>query len=446
MVGCMTHNLYCIPAYYLINLILLPLYYISIDHYARVEIILYNWLLYIVSSWSWCGGLVVHEHGDDIYSLRNDPNVRILLLANHQSTADVPLMMQSFTSKTEFILLWVMDAVFKWTNFGIVSQTHGDYFLNTKQYKSGALLKHCSLDYARLKNLFILFPEGGFRYKRQKSSNSFAIKKNLPMLTNVTYPRFGAYNELMDPLLHVTHVVDLTICYDDVEHPPSIVDIIGGRRVTEIHFYYRIHAIKDNPEIRTEAWLRELWQAKDRFLAAYYSEQQLKKQRRRASSRTSTSLSGSFNSKSSYSSMSKRDPIQFTPNEQIPMLNEEVNVTNGLSTKKDSAAINGNENSVSNNVTIKSNVDLIQLDNDISSSEKEVVINANNGANFQPTTNAEISESNNTSFVPEAESTIAFIRDKGHAIELSWFKIFLIHCFYLLICLITYEVIAFAFQ
>lgn len=71
MVGCMTHNLYCIPAYYLINLILLPLYYISIDHYARVEIILYNWLLYIVSSWSWCGGLVVHEHGDDIYSLRN---------------------------------------------------------------------------------------------------------------------------------------------------------------------------------------------------------------------------------------------------------------------------------------------------------------------------------------------------------------------------------------
>ena len=68
--------------------------------------------------------------------------------------------MQSFTSKTEFILLWVMDAVFKWTNFGIVSQTHGDYFLNTKQYKSGALLKHCSLDYARLKNLFILFPEG----------------------------------------------------------------------------------------------------------------------------------------------------------------------------------------------------------------------------------------------------------------------------------------------
>lgn len=53
-----------------------------------------------------------------------------------------------------------MDAVFKWTNFGIVSQTHGDYFLNTKQYKSGALLKHCSLDYARLKNLFILFPEG----------------------------------------------------------------------------------------------------------------------------------------------------------------------------------------------------------------------------------------------------------------------------------------------
>ena len=69
-IGCIIHNLYCIPAYYVLNLILLPLYYISIDHYARVENVLYNWLLYVVSSWSWAAGLVVHEHGDDIYALR----------------------------------------------------------------------------------------------------------------------------------------------------------------------------------------------------------------------------------------------------------------------------------------------------------------------------------------------------------------------------------------
>lgn len=85
-----------------------------------------------------------------------------MVMANHQSTADVPLMMQAFTSKSEYILLWVMDAVFKWSNFGLVSQTHGDYFLNTKAYRNGALLKHCTKDYAKLKNLLILFPEGLF--------------------------------------------------------------------------------------------------------------------------------------------------------------------------------------------------------------------------------------------------------------------------------------------
>lgn len=91
-----------------------------------------------------------------------DPNVRLLVMANHQSTADVPLMMQAFTSRSEYILLWVMDVVFKWTNFGLVSQTHGDYFINTKAYRPGKLLKHCTGEYAKLKNMLIVFPEGSF--------------------------------------------------------------------------------------------------------------------------------------------------------------------------------------------------------------------------------------------------------------------------------------------
>lgn len=70
VIGCIIHNLYCIPAYCILNLLQLPLYYISVDHYAKVENVLYNWLLYVVSSWSWGAGLIVHEHGDDIYTLR----------------------------------------------------------------------------------------------------------------------------------------------------------------------------------------------------------------------------------------------------------------------------------------------------------------------------------------------------------------------------------------
>src|SRR5690625_2633734 len=98
------------------------------------------------------------------------------------------------------------------------------------------------------------------------------MKQNLPMLSNVTYPRFGAYSECIDPLVRVTHVVDLTICYDDAEHPASIVDIVCGRRTTEVHFYYRIHSVAENPTVRTEAWLREQWQLKDTLLGQHYAE------------------------------------------------------------------------------------------------------------------------------------------------------------------------------
>ncbi len=149
----------------------------------------------------------------------------------------------------------------------------------------------------------MIFFSGGFRYKRQASSNSYAMKQNLPILSTVTYPRYGAYSECIDPLVGITHVVDLTICYDDIEHPPSIVDIVRGRRGSEIHFYYRIHSLAENPDVRTEAWLRDQWQLKDRFLAEHYASVQRSKQLKNGHS-VKTSLNGSLRSKPSYSSMS----------------------------------------------------------------------------------------------------------------------------------------------
>lgn len=85
VIGCIIHNLYCIPAYCILNLLQLPLYYISVDTYAKVENVLYNWLLYVVSSWSWGAGLIVHEHGDDIYTLRKGmcSGDTMILLTDH---------------------------------------------------------------------------------------------------------------------------------------------------------------------------------------------------------------------------------------------------------------------------------------------------------------------------------------------------------------------------
>jgi len=69
------------------------------------------------------------ETGDNINDLMGEET---LVLVNHQSTGDVPLLMHNFSCKNTLLhrLNWVMDAVFQFTNFGIVSTLHGDFFIN----------------------------------------------------------------------------------------------------------------------------------------------------------------------------------------------------------------------------------------------------------------------------------------------------------------------------
>ncbi|KPM09354.1 acyl-CoA:lysophosphatidylglycerol acyltransferase 1-like protein [Sarcoptes scabiei] len=267
---CLLHNLYCVPGYLILNLILLPLRCLSLQTYSKIENFLYYSLLYIVGWWSYGCGIVVNEHGDDIYELKKDPNSKIVLLANHQSTADVPLMFQAFSSRSEFSLLWIMDSAFKWTHFGVVSQVHGDYFISSKKYTNNSILNYCLKPFSLMKNLIIIFPEGGFRYKRLQSSISFSNKKNYPQLHNVTYPRINGFKELLSQDLQITHVVDLTICYDHPDTVPSIIDVIKGTKAFGVHFYYKIYSIKDNENIRSEEWLYELWQKKEALLSNHY--------------------------------------------------------------------------------------------------------------------------------------------------------------------------------
>lgn len=72
----------------------------------------------------------VVESGDDLAPCQ-ETGTRTLLLANHQSTADVPLFMACFSAKPDVLpnIMWIMDRVFKCTNFGIVSVLHKDFFV-----------------------------------------------------------------------------------------------------------------------------------------------------------------------------------------------------------------------------------------------------------------------------------------------------------------------------
>lgn len=72
----------------------------------------------------------VVELGDDITPCLDQ---RTLVLVNHQSTADVPLLMTTFNTKSEVLpnIMWIMDKVFMYTNFGIVSVIHKDFFIGS---------------------------------------------------------------------------------------------------------------------------------------------------------------------------------------------------------------------------------------------------------------------------------------------------------------------------
>lgn len=116
----------------------------------------------------------------------------------------------------------------------------------------------------------MLFPEGGFWRKRLEGSNRYAIKNGLPLTKYVTHPRFGAFKDLIDPSVNVTHIVDATLLYDDIKNPLSILDIAMGNRKEPTILNYKVYKRSEiNP---TEEWLRKIWLDKDELLKRYYED------------------------------------------------------------------------------------------------------------------------------------------------------------------------------
>ncbi|OWK08649.1 hypothetical protein Celaphus_00011238 [Cervus elaphus hippelaphus] len=166
--------------------------------------------------------LTVMEWGEDIKTISEDEAV---MLVNHQATGDVCTLMmclqdKGLVSHTEgrdrlrergsqrvvAQMMWLMDHIFKYTNFGIVSLIHGDFFIRQgKSHRDQQLLllkKHLENNYrSRDRKWIVLFPEGGFLRKRRETSQSFAKKNNLPFLTHVTLPRVGATKIILRALV-----------------------------------------------------------------------------------------------------------------------------------------------------------------------------------------------------------------------------------------------------
>ncbi|XP_050636915.1 acyl-CoA:lysophosphatidylglycerol acyltransferase 1 isoform X1 [Macaca thibetana thibetana] len=305
------NNLVAIPSYICYVIILQPLRVLDSKRFWYIEGIMYKWLLGMVASWGWyagytvlqsnlliqspilmqtfecllcvryCAGgweysgkqnnivpvlkkFTVMEWGEDIKAVSKDEAV---MLVNHQATGDVCTLMMCLQDKGLVVaqMMWLMDHIFKYTNFGIVSLVHGDFFIRQgRSYRDQQLLllkKHLENNYrSRDRKWIVLFPEGGFLRKRRETSQAFAKKNNLPFLTNVTLPRSGATKIILNALVAqqkngspaggdakeldskskgLQWIIDTTIAYPKAEPIDIQTWILGYRKPTVTHVHYR---------------------------------------------------------------------------------------------------------------------------------------------------------------------------------------------------------------
>lgn len=290
-------NLVAIPSYICYVIILQPLRLLDSKSFWYIEGIMYKWLLGMVASWGWYAGYTVMEWGDDIEAVSKDEAV---MLVNHQATGDVCTLMMCLQNKGLVVaqMMWLMDHIFKYTNFGIVSLIHGDFFIRQgKSHRDRQLLllkKHLENNYrSRDRKWIVLFPEGGFLRKRRETSQAFAEKNNLPFLKHVTLPRIGATKIILSALVArqengspaggdakeldskskgLQWIIDTTIAYPKAEPIDIQTWILAYRKPTVTHVHYRIFPIKDVP-LETDDlsdWLYQRFIEKEDLLSHFY--------------------------------------------------------------------------------------------------------------------------------------------------------------------------------
>ncbi|KAG8443729.1 hypothetical protein GDO86_009051 [Hymenochirus boettgeri] len=292
------NNMVAIPSYVLYLIALQPVRVIDRKLFWYIEGVMFKWLLAMVASWGWSAGYTVVEWGDNVQSITEDEAV---MLVNHQATGDVCTLMMCLQDKGMVVrqMMWLMDHIFKYTNFGIVSLVHGDFFIRQgKAYRDQQLVflkDHLEKYYrSRDRKWIILFPEGGFLRKRRETSQLYAKKNNLPyVLTHVTLPRLGATQVILNTLLSqqengitstgnpevsdqkhkgLQWVIDTTIAYPNADPMDIQTWILGYRQPTVTHVYYRIYSVKDLP-METEAltdWLYKRFAEKEELLSHFY--------------------------------------------------------------------------------------------------------------------------------------------------------------------------------
>lgn len=281
-----------VPVYLITVLLLRPWRNILPKMYWTFESCIFRELMYTAAYWSWLSGVKILEFGDNPEDYVAE---RCLVTVNHQSTADVLTLMAAFCQKFPCggQILWIQDIMFRWTHFGIVSQLHGDFFIEQgrakRQLQSERLRSHLERKYwSRGRNWIILFPEGGFLRKRIDASRQYAEKNNFPVLNNVTLPRVGAIKTVLDTCLsykvedefdrQVRFLIDVTIIYENGKKPLNVLDFTTGLSApTTIRVVYKARSAALIPvdEQPLVARMYSIWQEKEQLIEGFNTTGQI---------------------------------------------------------------------------------------------------------------------------------------------------------------------------
>ncbi|XP_078462064.1 acyl-CoA:lysophosphatidylglycerol acyltransferase 1 [Lampetra planeri] len=312
------NNLVAIPSYLLYLLALLPLRLCRPRLFWELEGVMFKWLLAIVASWGWVAGYTVVEWGADVAAIAED---QALVMVNHQSTGDICTLMMCLQDKGTTIrhIMWVMEHIFKFTNFGLVSWVHGDFFIKQgkahREHQVELLRHHLGRVFRpRARRWLVLFPEGGFLRKRRETSQRYATRLGLPALRHVTLPRLGAAHAVLHTLSRprpaavatqgatpassclnggawetpkdgargdargateagMRWVIDVTIAYPNADPMDIQTWVLGYRPPITTHVHYRLYPVSEVP-LEMEAltkWMYQRFIEKEHLLDYFYT-------------------------------------------------------------------------------------------------------------------------------------------------------------------------------
>ena len=283
------------PVSYVILLVFLkPLKLYSESLYWKIEHILYDHTILVVSYWTDFAGHRILESGENVAKLLRNKNC--IIMVNHQCPSDIAIVMRALYNKENFFQtsMWVMDWIFQFFTFGWVSKGHGDFFLlqpvDAKKYVWFLGKKVLNQDSTLLmeqsvrKNIkccernlssVIIFPEGGFLKKRRAGSNKYAHKIRHKVLQHVALPRVSGFQAVLKSMAHNDAVIiDITLGYHQVptlfQHGMPI-DYPKQR----FHVHYRSFNLNesslqpdDSDSIRK--WIFARFTEKDELLKKFY--------------------------------------------------------------------------------------------------------------------------------------------------------------------------------